>query len=110
MTEQEVAAELAYNGGENAETIDWNVSTTQLRALPAPDGIPFHILISDLTQCSAPNDICVRSYPAYETISQAAAAEWADGTYSQVAAEHTIFTTDLDAVVQVIEEVIARAG
>ena len=51
----------------------------------------------------------MRSYPAYETIMKAAADEWG-GTYSQVGAEHTIYLTDLDAVVAVIEDVIARAG
>lgn len=108
MTEQERAAEIAYYEGENAEFFDYRVSSEQLSDAPAPPEVPFEMLISTNAQCESPDDICGRTYPAYEAMMEALSQEWPDGGFSQVESGHEIYLDDLEAVLAVVDDVLSR--
>jgi len=92
MTEQERAEELAYNaGGQDTEDFDWNTSFAQLDAADPPPSMPFLMLISTIAQCESPDDICGRTYGVYETVMAELAAEWPQGRFIQLEAEHEIY-------------------
>lgn len=112
MTDAERAAENAYfRGGEgNGEHIDYKTSGEQLASVAFPRQIAFSMLISTIKQCDSVDDICGRTYEAYEQNMQAVARQWAEGRYTQVPAGHEIYRDDLPAVVQAISELIVRAG
>lgn len=108
MTEQERADEVAYYAGANGESFDYQVSSDQVAEAPAPPDVPFEMLISTVAQCESPDDICGRTYPAYEAITEAVSREWPDGGFSQAESGHEIYVTDLEAVLRVVDEVTAR--
>ena len=92
MTEQERTEEMAYYaGGEGAEDFDWNTSFAQLDAAGPPPALPFLVLISTITQCESPDDICGRTYGVYETGMEELAAQWPQGQFTQVDAGHEVF-------------------
>src|SRR5215213_10174658 len=92
MTEQERADELAYYaGGTGTEDFDWNTSFAQLDAAGPPLAVPFLVLISTITQCDSPKDICGRTYGVYETDMEELAAQWPRGVFSEVDAGHEVF-------------------
>ena len=66
------------------------------------------MLISTIAQCPSPNDICERTYPAYEAIMKAVSQEWPDGGFSQVESGHEIYLSDLEAVLAAVDDVLAR--
>ena len=68
MTRQERAGEIAYYEGQNGESFDDRVSSEQIDEAPALPDVPAEMLISTIAQCPSPNDICERTYPAYEAI------------------------------------------
>ena len=108
MTKQERAGEIAYYEGENGESFDYRVSSEQTARAPAPPDVPFEMLISTIAQCDSPDDICGRTYPAYEAIMEAVSQEWSDGGFSQVESGHEIYLGDLEAVLAVVDDVLAR--
>jgi pimeloyl-ACP methyl ester carboxylesterase len=92
MTEQERTEEMAYYaGGEGTEDFDWNTSFAQLDAADPPPALPFLVLISTITQCESPDDICGRTYGVYETGMEELAAQWPQGQFTQVDAGHEVF-------------------
>jgi len=92
MTEQERTEEMAYYaGGEGTEDFDWNTSFAQLDAAGPPPALPFLVLISTITQCESPDDICGRTYGVYETGMEELAAQWPQGQFTQVDAGHEVF-------------------
>ena len=110
MTEEERAGEVQYFSGQNAEGIDHEASAEQLNSRQVPGGVPFHLVISTVAQCPETDDSCGRSYPGYEQIMEAVAAEWPEGQFTRVEAGHEIYADDLDAVLAAIDDVLERAG
>jgi pimeloyl-ACP methyl ester carboxylesterase len=110
MTEDERADEVQYFSGQNEEGIDYETFSKQLASKPVPGGVPFALLISTAAQCADPDDICGRSYPGYEQIMKAVAAEWPDGTFTEVESGHEIHLDALDAVMKAVDDVLNRAG
>ena len=109
MTKQERASEIAYLEGENGESFDYRVSSEQIDEAPAPPDVPFELLISTVAQCAEdPSGICRRTYPANEAIMEALSQEWPDGGFSQVESGHEIYLSDLEAVLAVVDDVLAR--
>ncbi|MDQ3659582.1 MAG: alpha/beta hydrolase [Actinomycetota bacterium] len=108
MTKQERTGEIAYYEGENGESFDYRVSSEQIDEAPAPPDVPFEMLISTIAQCESPNDICERTYPPYEAIMEAVSQEWPDGGFSQVESGHEIYVSDVEAVLAVVDDVLAR--
>ena len=108
MTERERAEETAYFSGENAESFDYRASSQQIDDLPAPPGVPFELLISTIAQCVSPDDICGRTYSAYESIMKAVSQEWPNGGFSQVASGHEIYLGDLESLLAVVDRLITR--
>jgi pimeloyl-ACP methyl ester carboxylesterase len=92
MTEQERVEELAYYaGGEGTEDFDWNTSFAQIEAAGSPPNVPFLVLISTITQCENPDDICERTYGIYEAVMRDLATQWPQGGFTEVAAGHEVF-------------------
>jgi pimeloyl-ACP methyl ester carboxylesterase len=110
MTSEERRGETDYYAGQNGESLNYRDISEKIEGLGAPSGIPFHVLISTTSQCDTPDDICSRTYPAYETIMKELAGQWTDGRYSQVDAPHEIYTANLATVRDVIDDVRSRAG
>ncbi len=108
MTKQERAAEIAYFEGENGESFDYRVSSEQIAEAPAPPDVPFEMLISTIAQCESPDDICGRTYPANEAIMESVSREWPDGGFSQVESGHEIYIGDLEAILAIVDRVLAR--
>ncbi len=112
MTEAERAAETRYyRGGEgNGEHIDYKTSGEQLAGAPFPQQVAFSMLISTIEQCDSEDDICGRTYAAYEQNMHAVTRQWADGHFTQVPAGHEIYRDDFPAVEKAITELIGRAS
>jgi pimeloyl-ACP methyl ester carboxylesterase len=108
MSRQERASEIAYYEGENGESIDYRVSSEQVAEAPAPPDVPFEMLLSTIAQCESPDDICGRTYPAYEAIMEVLSQEWSDSRFSQVESGHEIYLGDLEAVLATVDRVLAR--
>lgn len=107
FTPEEYADEEAYYNGRNGESFDYLSSSDQLTAAGEPPNVPFEMLLSTIAQCDSPTDVCGKSYPTYEQIMQDVTSTWPGGNFSQVAAGHEIYASDLDAVVAVVERVLA---
>jgi pimeloyl-ACP methyl ester carboxylesterase len=106
MTEQERVEELAYYaGGEGTEDFDWNTSFAQIDASGSPPNVPFLVLISTITQCENPDDMCERTYGIYEAVMRDLAMQWPQGAFTEVAASHEVFYSPdaLTAIRHVIE-------
>jgi pimeloyl-ACP methyl ester carboxylesterase len=109
MTKQERAGETAYYEGENGEAFDYRVSSEQIDEAPAPPDVPFEMLISTVAQCAEDSSgICRRTYPANEAIMEALSQEWPDGGFSQVESGHEIYLSDQEAILAVVDDVLAR--
>jgi pimeloyl-ACP methyl ester carboxylesterase len=109
MTPAERRDETAYYDGANGESIDYRDVSNEVAGSRAPHRIPFHVLISTVAQCDSPNDVCGRTYPAYERIMKSISRRWAQGRFSEVAAPHEIYATDMPAVRAAIDDVLDRA-
>lgn len=107
FTAQEYADEEAYYNGQNGESFDYLTSSEQVAAAPIPPDIPFEMLISTNAQCEDNTGPCMKSYSAYEKIMQEITAAWPQGNFSQVATSHEIFRDDPDAVVTIVERIMA---
>jgi pimeloyl-ACP methyl ester carboxylesterase len=110
MTSEERRGETDYYAGQNGESLNYRDISEQIESLGVPSGIPFHVLISTTSQCDSPDDICSRTYPAYETIMKELAGQWTHGRVSQVDAPHEIYTNNLATVRAAIDDVLSRAG
>lgn len=106
MTPREREDETAYYEGSNGESLDYRDISRLVEESPAPRTVPLHVLISTVAQCDSPDDICARTYPAYEQIAEDVARRWGEGRSSQVEAPHEIPTADVRPA---IDDVIARA-
>ena len=108
MTEEERADEEAYYRGTlNTEALDWIASSEQLAAAPPPPNVPFALLISTITQCDSPDDVCGRTYGLYEATMQAVAGEWPQGRYAQIDGGHVFYNKPEARAM--IDQVIAAA-
>ena len=106
MTPQERRGETDYYDGANGESLDYRDVSQFLDESPAPRDVPLHILISTVAQCDNPQDICGRTYSAYEQIAKDIAHLWGEGRFSQVEAPHDIPTADVQVA---IDDVISRS-
>lgn len=109
MTPAERQAEEDYFAGVNGESLNYRDVSQQIDRLPAPPGIPMHLLISTVAQCDSPDDICGRTYPAQEEIFKRVVKSWAQGRFSQVEAPHEIHLAHMSAVQAAIDDVLSRA-
>ena len=109
MTPQERQGETYYYAGANGESLDYRDVSRLIGQLPVPRDIPLHVLISTVAQCDSPQDICGRTYPAYEQIEKDVTQRWGEGRFSEVEAPHDIYTADMEAVRRAIDDVISRS-
>lgn len=110
MTDAERRDETEYYAGTNGESLHYRDLSERIDRADVPAAIPFHVLISTNAQCGSPGDICERTYPAYEKIMKGLSRQWPQGRFSQAAAPHEIFITDLPAVRTAVDDVVSRAG
>lgn len=108
MTPEERHSEEDYFTGTNGESLDYRDVSQYIDRRPVPPGIPMHLLISTVAQCDSPDDICGRSYPAYEKIMKRLSQRWAQGRFSQVEAPHEIHRANMSAVQAAIDDVLSR--
>ena len=81
-------------------------SSEQLVAAAAPPDVPFEMLLSTNVQCEG-DPICLKSYSSYERMLQEVTRTWSRGNFSQLQAGHDLYLDTLDAVVAVVERVLA---
>ena len=106
FTEQEYAEEVAVNRGQNGEDIDYATSSEQITAAVELPNIPFEMVLSTSVQCEGA-EICLKSYAIYTQLMQDVTAAWPRGNFSQVGALHNMFLVNPNAVVAVVERVLA---
>jgi pimeloyl-ACP methyl ester carboxylesterase len=120
---QLLAAESAYcadNGG-NRDRLDGNASWAQAEAAPAPPDIPLELVIStaDGDWCPAgvtepapfaSRDQCLAAWAIHEGIAHDLVAAWPMGRLSELEAPHELWTAELDAVTDLILDVVRRAA
>lgn len=109
MTPRERQGETDYYVGANGESLDYRAVSQLIADSPVPSDVPLHVLISTVAQCSSLQDICGRTYPAYEQIAKDLAQQWGEGRFSQVEAPHEIHLADMEAVQRAIDDVISRS-
>ena len=107
MTPQERQGETDYYAGANNESLDYQDVSAIIAESPVPRDVPLHILISTVAQCESPEDICGRTYPAYEQIARDITQRWGKGRFSQVEASHNIPTAEMQPAV---DDVISRSN
>lgn len=109
MTAPEREEETAYFGGTgSSESFDFRQISTQIASMPAPAGVPFHMLVSTSEQCESPDDICTRTYPAYLAITKALSEAWPQGRFTQAGSGHELYLSDPDVVTAAINDVLDR--
>lgn len=108
MSPPERAAERTYYSGDNGESLDYREVSDAVVGSPAPRGVPFHLVISTIAQCASPEDICGRTYPAYEAIMRAVSRQWPGGRFTEVKSGHEIHVSDLSAVQAAVDDVLSR--
>jgi hypothetical protein len=94
VTAAERRGEAAYYAGENGESLNYRDISERIKSLEVPAGIPFHVLVSTTSQYDSPENICSRTYPAYETIMKELAGQWIEGRFSQLDAPHEIYNAN----------------
>jgi pimeloyl-ACP methyl ester carboxylesterase len=99
MTPQERKDETDYYVGANGEKLNYRDVSELIAESPVPRDIPLHTLISTIAQCDSPQDICGRTYPAYEQIEKDITQRWSKGRFSQVEAPHDIPTADVQPAI-----------
>ena len=109
MTPSEREDETAYMQGANGESLDYRSVSTVIEARPVPQDIPFRLVISTDAQCPTPDDICSRTYPAYEKVMARVTERWGMGGLTEVEASHEIYADATDEVQAAIDEVLAQA-
>jgi pimeloyl-ACP methyl ester carboxylesterase len=106
MTKPERRSETAYFGGQgSSETFDFRQIGRQIASLPAPAGVPFHMVVAT-DQCESSDDICGRTYPAYVEIAQEISEGWPEGRFTQSGSGHELYLSDPDVVVAAVEFVL----
>ena len=109
MTAAERAEETAYFGGTgSSETFDYRQISKQIASMPAPAGVPFHMVVATSKQCESPDDICGRTYPAYVEITKALSEGWPQGRFTQAGSGHELYLSDTGVVVDAIDDVLER--
>jgi pimeloyl-ACP methyl ester carboxylesterase len=109
MTPRERRGEAAYMDGANGESLDYRSISRQIEDHPVPRDIPFGLVISTVDQCHSPEDVCGRTYDAYEAIMERVAGQWGMGELSEVRASHEIYADATDEVQAVIVDVLDQA-
>jgi pimeloyl-ACP methyl ester carboxylesterase len=113
-------ANCADTGGDR-DRFDLNASYLAEQASPAPPDIPFELIIStaDTDWCPssanppdpfATQEQCHAAYAIHEHLARQIVAQWRQGNFSQIDAPHEIYSTQLDAIVELVQNVIARAS
>lgn len=109
MTKPERRGETAYFGGEgSSETFNFCQITRQIASMPAPAGVPFHMVVATIDQCDSPDDICGRTYPAYVEITKELSEGWPEGRFTQAGSGHELYLSDPDVVVAAVNDVLDR--
>jgi pimeloyl-ACP methyl ester carboxylesterase len=106
MNEEERAAETAYFSGDNGESLDYATTSEQIDSAPAPSEMPFHLVVSDETQCHG-DSLCERVAPAYESIMRDVTEAWPRGQLAVVPASHEIFRDDVQAILDAVDHILA---
>ena len=75
MTPSERRSEAAYMEGANGESLDYRSISEQIEDHPVSQDIPFSLVMSTEDQCFSPDDVCGRTYDAYETIMEQVAGQ-----------------------------------
>lgn len=109
MTPKERQGETDYYAGANGESLEYREVSQRIAESPVPPNVPLHVLISTVAQCESLQDICGRTYPAYEQIAKDLAQQWGEGRFSEVEAPHEIYLADIEAVQRAIDDVISRS-
>lgn len=109
MTPLERQEEKRYMSGANGESLDYRDISHLIDQSPIPSDVPMQIMISTAAQCPRPDDICSRTYPAYQQIMKQLAKQWEQGRFSQVEATHEIHSNATTAVKGAIDDVLTRA-
>ena len=109
MTAPERADETAYFAGKgSSETFDYRQISEQIAYVPAPTGVPLHMLVCTSKPCDSPDDICGRTYPAYLEITKALSEDWPQGACTQAGSGHELYLTNSGVVVDAINYVLER--
>ncbi len=109
MTKTERQSETSYYDGEgSSETFDFREISRQIASIPAPAGVPFHMLVATIDQCDSPDDICGRTYPAYVAITRELSEGWPEGRFTQAGSGHELYLSDPDVVVAAVKDVLDR--
>ena len=109
MTKDERRGEIAYYGGEgSSETFDFRQISRHIASIPAPAGVPFHMVVATIDQCDTPDDICGRTYPACVAITRALSEGWPEGRFTQAGSGHELYLSDPDVVVAAVENILDR--
>jgi pimeloyl-ACP methyl ester carboxylesterase len=109
MTPRERGGEVAYMEGANGESLDYRSISRQIEDRPVPQDIAFSLVISTVDQCFSPDDVCGRTYDAYEAIMKHVAAQWGMGELTEVRASHEIHSDATGEVQAAIDDVVARS-
>lgn len=107
MTATERKDETAYFAGAgSSETFDFRHISTQIASMPAPVGVPLHMLVSTSKQCDSPDDTCGRTYPAYVEITQGLSEGWPQGRFTQAGSGHELYLSDPEVVIAAVNDVV----
>ncbi|RYC10603.1 alpha/beta fold hydrolase [Nocardioides zhouii] len=109
MTAGERRGEAEYMEGANGESLDYRSISGQIEDQPVPQDTPFSLVISTVDQCFSPEDVCGRTYAAYESIMKRVAGQWAMGEYTEVRASHEIYADATEEVQAAIDDVLSLA-
>lgn len=108
FTPPQYTDEQAYYKGQNGESFDYVTSSEQLTSAAKPGEVPFEMLLSTDIQCQDDTTgACIKSYSIYEHTMQEVTATWPHGNFSQVAAGHEIYRDDPEAIVTIVEHILA---
>lgn len=107
MTEPEREDETAYYAGKgSSETFDFREISNQIASMPAPAGVPFHMVVATTAQCDSPEDICGRTYPAYVEVTKALSETWPKGRFTHDGSGHELYLSDPSVVIAAINDVL----
>jgi len=101
------------------DRFDLNASYVEEQAAAAPPDIPLELVIStvDGDWCPpsanrpdpfASQEQCHAAYAIHEQIARDIVSQWTKGNFSEIDAPHEIYSTQLDAISELVENVIAR--
>jgi hypothetical protein len=98
LTDQEIADERAVSEA---------VLGAVKQAATPPAGVPYVVMMSTVSQCASPTDVCGRIYPFYEAWADELAGRTPDGRIVRVDAGHEIYKDQPDSVIDEIGRLLA---